>query len=172
MFPTCDFLFIVIIVAGCQQLSKDECWHIDLFHFMFNDWNAFPIVPHTDGVILSGGGGKRVCKAADDWALKQIHRISRERPPFHQEQISVQQVQQQPAEGGQDYKNPSSFRAAEHQYNGPPHRKRVFSCGIKTWEVTTTASTTTWHLKSVLCNRSRKHTRNNEAFTAREPWWV
>lgn len=66
MLPTCDLLFIVIVVAGCEQLPKDESRHIDLLHFVLNHWNTFPIVPYTDYVILSGGGEKSAFKAAND----------------------------------------------------------------------------------------------------------
>lgn len=50
---TCDLLFIIIIVAGGEKLSKDKSWHKDLLHLVLHHRNAPAIVPHADGVVLT-----------------------------------------------------------------------------------------------------------------------
>lgn len=50
---TCDLLFIIIIVAGGEELSKDKSGHKDLLHLVLHHRNAPAIVPHADGVVLT-----------------------------------------------------------------------------------------------------------------------
>lgn len=50
---TCDFFLIVIIVARGEEVSKDQCRHIHLLIFVFNNRNSLPIIPHGDDVGLS-----------------------------------------------------------------------------------------------------------------------
>lgn len=50
---TGDLLLVVVIVTGGEELSEDESWHIDLLHLVLHHRDALPIVPHTDGVVLT-----------------------------------------------------------------------------------------------------------------------
>lgn len=50
---TSDFLLIIIIVTGGEELSKDQSWYIDLLHLVLHNRNTFPIVPNNDGVIFT-----------------------------------------------------------------------------------------------------------------------
>lgn len=49
---TSDFLLIIIVVAGREELSKDERRHVDLLHLVLHHRDSLPIIPHTDGVVL------------------------------------------------------------------------------------------------------------------------
>lgn len=50
---TCDLLFVIIIVARGEKLSKDKSRHKDLLHLVLHHRNALAIVPHADGVVLT-----------------------------------------------------------------------------------------------------------------------
>jgi len=43
-----NFFLIVIVVASCQQVSKDEFRNIDVVLFVNLDWNAFAIIHDTN----------------------------------------------------------------------------------------------------------------------------
>lgn len=53
---TSDFLLLIVIVTGGEELSKDESGHIDLLHLVLHHRNTLPIIPHTDGVVFTKGG--------------------------------------------------------------------------------------------------------------------
>lgn len=53
MILTSDFLLLVIIVAGGEELSEDESRHIDLLHLVLHHRNTLPIIPYTDGVVFT-----------------------------------------------------------------------------------------------------------------------
>lgn len=53
IIPTGDFLLIIIVVTGGEELSKDESRHIDFLHLVLHYWNALPIIPYTDAVVLA-----------------------------------------------------------------------------------------------------------------------
>lgn len=53
LLSTCDFLLIVIVVAGGEKMSKDQRRHKHLLIFVFHHRNSLPIIPHGDGVGLS-----------------------------------------------------------------------------------------------------------------------
>lgn len=53
IIPTCDFLLIIIIVTGGEELSKDKSRHIDLLHLVLHHRNTLAIVPYTDGVVFT-----------------------------------------------------------------------------------------------------------------------
>lgn len=50
---TGDFLLIIIIVTGGEELSKDESGHIDFLHLVLYYWNALSIIPYTYAVVLT-----------------------------------------------------------------------------------------------------------------------
>lgn len=50
---TGDFLLIIIIVTGGEELSEDESRHIDFLHLVLHHGNTLPIIPHTDGVVFA-----------------------------------------------------------------------------------------------------------------------
>lgn len=58
--PTCNFFLVVIIVTGSQQLSKDKSRDINFLHFVLNNGNTLPIIPHTHCVVLSVRGKNEV----------------------------------------------------------------------------------------------------------------
>ena len=47
-------LLVVIIVGGGEESPKDELRNVHLLLGMHLNWNATPIVPHTDDVVLTG----------------------------------------------------------------------------------------------------------------------
>lgn len=51
---TGDFLLIIIVVTGGEELSKDKSRHVDLLHLVQHHRNTFSIIPHADCVILTG----------------------------------------------------------------------------------------------------------------------
>ena len=50
---TCDFLFAVVVVTGCEERAKDKSWHIDLFHLMLHNGNTLAVVPDFNHVLFS-----------------------------------------------------------------------------------------------------------------------
>lgn len=50
---TSDFLLIIIIVTGGEELSKDQSWYKDFLHLVLHNRNTLPIVPNSDGVIFT-----------------------------------------------------------------------------------------------------------------------
>lgn len=50
---TCDFFLIIVIVTGGEQLSEDKSWHKNLLHLVLHHRNTLPVIPHTDGVVLT-----------------------------------------------------------------------------------------------------------------------
>lgn len=50
---TGDFLLVIIIVTGGEELSEDESRHKDLLHLVLHHRNTLPIIPHTDGVVFT-----------------------------------------------------------------------------------------------------------------------
>lgn len=53
LLPTNNLLLSVIIVAGGQEMAKDECGDVHLLLLMLNNWNSLPIVPYLDLIVLS-----------------------------------------------------------------------------------------------------------------------
>ena len=50
---TSDFLLVIIIVTGGEELSEDESRHKDLLYLVLHHRNTPPIIPNTDGVIFT-----------------------------------------------------------------------------------------------------------------------
>ncbi len=45
---TDDSFFIVVVIATCEQMTKDEFWDEYFMLFMDNNWDSFPVVHHSD----------------------------------------------------------------------------------------------------------------------------
>ena len=47
-----DFLLLVVVVAGCEQVTKDHFWHVNALALVNLNRNASSVVPHADQVVL------------------------------------------------------------------------------------------------------------------------
>lgn len=52
---TCDFLLVVVVVAGGEQVAEDERWDVHLLVLVLHHRDSLAVVPHGDGVGLSDG---------------------------------------------------------------------------------------------------------------------
>jgi len=51
---TCDFLLVVVIVAGGEQMAEDHCGHEHIVLLVFHNWDTPPVVPHSNLIVLPG----------------------------------------------------------------------------------------------------------------------
>lgn len=53
---TCDLFFLIIVVAGGEQVTKNQSWDIHLLVFVLHHRYSFTIVPDRNGIGLTEGG--------------------------------------------------------------------------------------------------------------------
>lgn len=53
---TCDFLFVIVVVAGGEQVTENESRDVHLLVLVLHHRYSFTIVPDRNSVGLTGGG--------------------------------------------------------------------------------------------------------------------